>query len=97
MTNENDDFKPIESFETVTEEIVRKVAQAAGMGAMFMDFHEVDIAKGAGIIDQHTKCIWTKKGHRITAHLVTTPGGGFIVYQSKEIDPMHDPANRPPT
>lgn len=47
--------------------------------------HDADLSKGAGVLSNTSKCIWTKDGHRITFTMIS--GGGLLSSLSKEIDP----------
>lgn len=57
---------------------VRISAMIAGLG-------EVDISAGAGVINDNTKCLWTKEGHRIEVWL--SSDGGYGAAKSRAIDP----------
>jgi len=47
--------------------------------------NDIDYSKGRGILSEFDRCLWTRKGHRIT--ISALPHGGFIASQSLEIDP----------
>lgn len=78
-------FEPIIAREPVTSDQVQAIARAVGMGAMIVDFHGVDCSLGRGVLQGYTRCLWTKRGHRITVSLFAD--GGLIVSQSKSPDP----------
>ena len=53
--------------------------------AMVVRLGDADLSKGAGVLSDNRKCIWTKDGHRITFTMIA--GGGFLSSLSKEVDP----------
>lgn len=55
------------------------------MEQMLVRLHDADLSKGAGVLSEGRKCIWTKDGHRITFTLIS--GGGFLSSLSREVDP----------
>lgn len=73
--------------EKVTQEQINAIQRAAGMGAMIVDFHNVDLDAGRGVLDGNNRCVWTKDGKRITVAIPQT--GGFIVSQGKNPDPEY--------
>ena len=82
---ENGDMKSIKSFEPTTHVTVNLIAAAFGpIGSMIAGLNDVDIDAGAGVIDDSTKCLWTKDGHRI--EIWVSSDGGFGAAKSKEID-----------
>lgn len=52
---------------------------------MVIQLGDADLSKGAGVLGNNRKCIWTKDGHRITFTMIS--GGGILSSLSKEIDP----------
>ena len=79
-------MKPIKSFEPITVRRLKSIAAALGpIGAMIVGLGEVDISAGAGVINDSTKCLWTKKGHRIEVWMASD--GGYGAAKSKAIDP----------
>ena len=79
-------MNPIKAFEPVTTKTVDLIAKAIGnVGSMIAGLNDVDIAAGAGILGEQTKCLWTKDGHRIEVWL--SSDGGYGASKSKEIDP----------
>lgn len=60
--------------------------------AMIVRLGDADLSKGAGILSNNRKCIWTRDGHRITFTMIT--GGGFLSSLSKEVDPAATPATQ---
>ena len=77
---------PVRSFEPITAQAINSIAAALGhIGSMIAGIGEVDISAGAGIINDNTKCLWTKDGHRIEVWL--SSDGGFGASKSKNIDP----------
>ena len=74
----------IKSYQPVTSERLNVIANIIGpMQAAILRLGEVDLSKGAGIINEHTECLWTKKGRRITFSME----GGFVGSVSRELDP----------
>lgn len=71
--------------EPVTRDQVNSLIRALGFGAMVCDFGNIDYTRGRGVLDGTDRCLWTKKGHRITVGLIT--GGGIVASQSKDPDP----------
>lgn len=53
--------------------------------AIVVRLGDADLSKGAGVLSNNRKCIWTKDGHRITFTMIS--GGGFLSSLSKEVDP----------
>lgn len=47
-------------------------------------FSEVDLSRGAGVIDSTTKCLWTKGGRRIE---IWYQHGAYGASCSRDIDP----------
>ena len=79
------EFSPIKSFEPITQSQLNMIAKSLGMmQSMVLRIGEVDLESGAGIIDDNTKCLWTKKGCRIT---LSIGFGGFTESVSKLVDP----------
>ncbi len=72
--------------EVLTLAIVQMIQRAAGMGAMVIDWN-IDYTVGAGIIGPREKCLWSQDGKRISCVLLQ--GGGWIISQSKEPDPVY--------
>ncbi len=78
---------PILRREPITQATIAMIGRQLGMGAVIARIGEADPNKGAGVINDHTKCLWTKKGHRIT---ITHEHGTTVASCSKEVDPEHD-------
>ena len=75
----------IKSYETLTDDQLQMIQRAVGsIQTMFLRLNEVDLTKGTGIIDEKTKCLWTKDGKRITLSLSY---GAFCGSTSREADP----------
>lgn len=79
--------------EPVTPLQVNSLRTFIGIGAAIVDFGNVDYTKGRGILEGLDRCLWTKKGYRITIHVMEH--GGIIVSQSREIDPDLPPSVYP--
>jgi hypothetical protein len=87
-------FEAIEKYESMDKKTLNKLVLAIGpLAAMVAGLGRVDVEKGAGVIDDRTKCIWTTEGNRVTFSLIE--GGGYTAAVSKAVDPLHDPAARP--
>ena len=72
--------------EPVTRETVNMIASVIGStAAMIVRLGDVDLSKGAGIISNNEKCLWTMSGHRISVLL--SSDGGVIASCGKEPDP----------
>ena len=70
--------------EPVTQEQVDKLARALGrLQAGILELHNVDIAKGRGVLTGNDRCLWTKDGRRITVCI----DHGVICTIGKEPDP----------
>jgi hypothetical protein len=80
-------LKPVARYEPLTQETVTMIAGAIGpAAAMVCDLGNADIRRGTGVIDNKTKCIWTKDGYRITFEGIVGEGivgGGVITSKSK--------------
>ncbi|HTG95782.1 MAG TPA: hypothetical protein VL866_24490 [Pyrinomonadaceae bacterium] len=61
--------------------------------AIVVRLGDADLSKGAGVLSNNRKCIWTKDGHRITFTMIS--GGGFLSSLSKEVDPAANPDATP--
>ncbi len=78
-------FDPVLSVEPIDLRTVNMIALSMGMiPAMMCQIGNADLAAGAGIINDTTKCLWTKKGQRITLRYRF---GSFIASVSKHPDP----------
>ena len=78
-------MKPIKRFEPIDFNTAIMIANALGpTGAMVAGLNDVDIAAGCGIIDEYTRCLWTKDGHRIE---VWHRDSAFGASKSKVLDP----------
>lgn len=82
------EFDPVQKYEPVDRGTVAMLGQQLGLAAIVVELGKVDLSKGAGVLGDNSKCLWTTDGKRITFSLVT--GGGFIASQSKEKDPLYD-------
>ena len=72
-------------FEPITKEQVKSLIRAAGVGAMIIDFSNIDYDLGRGIT-KSGHCLFCTDGKRIDV------GGyeyGLIVSQTKEPDPKY--------
>ena len=78
-------FKPITKFEPLPGNIVSFLYKYG----RFIISGKIDEEFGCGVVDFDTKAVWTKDGRRIEAQLLRTPGGGFIIAQSKNVDPLY--------
>lgn len=79
-------MKNVSKFEPVTQEIIQGLARTLGpIQSMVCNLGEVDVSRGAGVLDKTTKCLWTQNGRRIEIGLIP---GGYIASCSKEPDPL---------
>jgi hypothetical protein len=53
--------------------------------AMVVRLGDTDLSKGAGVLADKRKCVWTKDGHRITFDMLG--GHGIMASLSNEPDP----------
>ena len=81
------DFDEIVKREPLTQANLDMLARTMRpLEQMIVRLHDADLSKGAGVLKNNSKCIWTNDGHRITFTLIS--GGGFISSLSKEVDPV---------
>ncbi len=89
--------------EELTQETIEAIRRAfPGIQGMVMRTSDIDISRGAGVMEGDTKCVWTHDGHRITmsidnrmAHGFGMPSGTKIGACSREPDPMAPPGVDP--
>jgi hypothetical protein len=92
METKDNEFEPIEKYELLTEDHIKMITRALHPIALsVIDIRSIDISKGAGVVNAKTKCVWTKKGNRIT---LVYDMGSFMASQSRGVDPLHDPLKR---
>lgn len=78
-------YEPIKSFEPLTREQLRIIVkpftavQAIAAGLNFIDYRY-----GAGVINETTKCVWTRTKRRVT---IFGSHGTFGASLSKDPDP----------
>ncbi len=73
-------------FEKVTKAQVQALIKAIGMGAMIIDWHDIDLELGRGKTEEGGHCLFNRDGRRIDI------GGynvGLLVSQTKEPDPNY--------
>lgn len=81
-------FKPIVTFEPVAAHIVNSIVASLGStGAMIAGLTNIDLTAGCGVIDGHTRCLWTKEGYRVEVWM--SSDGGFGASKSDEVDPLY--------
>lgn len=73
--------------EPFTQKQVQHLINFLGLGAMLMDWKNLDHDIGRGILEGNSRCLWTTTGHRITISVAR--GGGVISSQSKQPDPLY--------
>lgn len=79
-------FDEIIKREPLTQATVDMIARhLSPIERMVIRLSEVDTSKGAGVLPEMRKCIWTKSGHRITITMIQ--GGGLMCGISKDVDP----------
>lgn len=69
------------------------VRQAMGFGAILVDWLHVDYSRGAGLLEQNSKCFWLQSGQRVTCVLARDGGWTFVV--GKNPDPELPPSVYP--
>jgi len=78
-------FEPIKSTGPITDDQLEMIARSLGpIQSMMLHIGDVDIQAGAGIINDHCKCLWTKDGRRIT---LGVQYGGFVGSITDQSDP----------
>lgn len=79
-------FDEIVKREPLTQATIDMIARhLSPVERMVIRLGEVDLSKGAGVLPEMRKCIWTKGGHRITFTMIS--GGGLMGSVSEEPDP----------
>lgn len=78
-------FEKVKGIEPVTQSQVHSLVRCLRSGIQIIDLGEVDFKAGRGVLEGNNRCLWTKKGHRITVAI--SSDGGMITTQSREIDP----------
>ncbi len=79
-------MKPIKRFESIDASTVSMIAYALGpAGSMIAGLSDVDVSAGCGVIDDNTRCLWAKDGHRIE---VWQQDGSYGASKSKKVDPL---------
>ena len=87
-------YDPIEEYDELTKRTVRIIRESfTGMQGLILRLGDIDLARGSGRIDEHTRCVWTKEGHRIT--MSQGPEGTRTCAYSNWRDPLADPGARP--
>lgn len=72
--------------EAVTQAQLDALIRIAGpLGALVGGLDEVDLTKGRGVLEDSTRCLWTKDRKRVTVSPLT--GGGMIVSCANDPDP----------
>ena len=80
--------------EPLSQSQVTAIRRLLGFGAnILIDFNSIDYTKGRGVLDGQSRCMWTKKGQRITIDVASD--GGLIASQAKEVDPELPPSIYP--
>lgn len=82
-------------FEPVTRKQVTALIKSAGMGAMVIDWKDIDYDLGRGMKDEKNwkagHCLFNLDGRRID---IGGYGVGLIISQTKEPDPMYQKYKR---
>jgi len=78
-------FEPILKFEELPTKIVQHIYQHG----RFIISGKIDQEFGCGQISPDTKAVWTEDGKRISVTLLRTVGGGLIISQSRDVDPLY--------
>lgn len=72
--------------EPVTKEQVNAIRRALGIGAILMDW-DIDYEIGRGLLGGIDRCLWSKKGFRITILIDWT--GLLLASQGNDPDPVY--------
>lgn len=60
-------FQPIILKEPIVEFMINEILKCVPKEAQVIcRMEDIRIASGCGVIDDHTRCVWDDKGHRIT-------------------------------
>jgi hypothetical protein len=86
-----DEIKEYEPLDDVTVLMLKRIL--GGLKSSILKLDDVDLDKGCGVISDYTRCIWTRKGQRIT--LSVSGGGDVMGSVSHDPDPLSDPEARP--
>lgn len=78
-------FDPVLRFEPLSRDEWERIRRAfTAIQAITAGLNFVDHRYGAGVIDEHTKCVWTRARLRVTFF---SRGGPYGASLSKEPDP----------
>lgn len=87
-------FAEVISYSPLTEaevELLRR--NFSRLHWLILNLDQIDLSKGAGVINHRTKCVWTKDGKRITI-TASVVDQTVIASCSKETDLLAFPDNR---
>ena len=86
MGKTEETFDAVKGIEPLSPAQLRMIAGALGpIQSMVVRLGEVDPSRGAGIVNDRAKCVWTRQGRRITFEVL--PGGGYVAGISTTPDP----------
>lgn len=72
--------------EPVTRDQLKSLMRALEpLQSIILQLGAVDLAKGRGVLEGNSRCLWTKDGRRIT--LTPTSDGGFVGSCGRTPDP----------
>ena len=67
---------------------IRKIKKKNSLGSEIIDWNNIDLSAGKGILSNIDRCFWTTKGRRVS--LVRSKiCGTKNIYQSYNIDPFY--------
>ncbi len=85
---------PIKRYQALDPYMVDTIIESfPGASGMILRVKDIDGTLGRGRIDEHTICVWTKDGYRITIR--NPPSGERVATCSKEKDPLAKLEARP--
>ncbi|MDD5353232.1 MAG: hypothetical protein PHS93_08750 [Candidatus Omnitrophica bacterium] len=81
-------MEEVKKIESVTKDQVSSIVKCLGFGAMIINWNDIDYEFGRGVLEGYDRCLWTKKGHRIT--IAADPRRQTIIAsESKEPDEFY--------
>lgn len=89
----SDELPTPKKYEPLTPQVAAMLQRSfTGPQAMVLGIGEIDPSRGTGVLDTG-KCVWTRDGRRITFWAGHGSMGASV---TKVVDPLSDPAARPP-
>ena len=88
------EYDPIRKYDELSKRTVRVITESfPGIQGLVLRLGDIDTARGSGVIDEHTRCVWTRDGHRIT--MSQGPQGTRTCAYSNWKDPLAELDARP--